>query len=139
MKKRVYQDKFHDVENDIRGNCFSACLATIMEIDLEEVPEFENTLNETWATQFLNFLGKKGWTFDGSISMDSVTLKDWITFTKEYEYMIVSGDSPRHEIATHSVVYRNGQPWHDPYFDSLLSDPPFLKGFPKFAYLIRKR
>lgn len=52
--KKVYQDKFGN-----EGNCFDACVASILELDLKAVPHFINFKSKLWIElrRWLNFRG----------------------------------------------------------------------------------
>lgn len=49
----VHQTKFSDPANAQRGNCFSACLASILEISIDLVPEFHGG---TWTGDLQRWL-----------------------------------------------------------------------------------
>lgn len=52
--KSVYQDKF-PLEGQLgNGNCLSACIASIFELPIDEVPHFTAAGNKDWFTD-LNF------------------------------------------------------------------------------------
>jgi hypothetical protein len=60
--KKIFQtivDKDH-------GNCMQAAIASLFEIDLEEVPNFIE-LKEGWAGALFQFLKERDYTFDGTL------------------------------------------------------------------------
>jgi hypothetical protein len=84
------------------GNCFSACLASILEIPLEEVPVF---LGTHWD-DFLPWLAERG-------------LSASIYPRKEYVppgFSIAGGHSKRFAGRKHACVAYNGMVVHDPHF-----------------------
>jgi hypothetical protein len=59
---KIYQtiiDKSH-------GNCMQAAIASLLELSLEEVPNF-NTLGHEWFNTFYHFLHKYGYNYDGGL------------------------------------------------------------------------
>ena len=102
-----------------RGDCLPACLASIFEIPIEDIPHFNNTA-DWWGTMiaWLNGRGFALWQSPSPITYPTSPL------------CIVSGKSPRDpENVTHAVVgrgrslprYPKGEPmWevvHDPHPD----------------------
>lgn len=57
--KPVYQTIFYDPAEPPRGNCFAACVASLLEIPLEDVPDFCAFKN--WVPKFLRFLRRRGY------------------------------------------------------------------------------
>jgi len=108
--KPVMQTLFYD--KDGTGNCFEACLASIFEIDLKDVPNFHG---DTWFKDFWEWLKIKGYTSYGSLYDEGIG---------DYKggvdgFFIVAGESPRgtHIRGGHAVVYKNGKLVHDPHPD----------------------
>lgn len=80
------------------GNCFSACLASILEVPLEEVPEVQPELKGRWMEPFDAWLAARG------LALIDVSLRR----SKLYEpsdgvWCVLSGPSPRYD-CDHSVV-----------------------------------
>jgi hypothetical protein len=85
------------------GNCFSACVASILHVPLADVPTF--CIHDDWWERFLAWLWLRG--------LYAIGLK----YNPEYElagYHILSGKSPRGEFE-HSVVARRDKIVHDPH------------------------
>lgn len=98
------------------GNCMSACIASILEMDLNEVPNFFEITDTDieWWTAVRTFLRERGW---GLLSI-GVT-EDML---KGYEgIFIVGGASPRFpgSKVQHAVIWQNGKLTHDPHPDRL--------------------
>lgn len=57
----VEQTKFGGPEHPVheRGNCFAACLASLLEVDLGELPDA--AADESGWGQLLDWLGERGW------------------------------------------------------------------------------
>ena len=101
--KKVYQTKFGKPE----GNCFSACLASILEIDISIVPNFQEPRGE-WYKLYKKWLNQ--------YNLDLVALNNWEGESKEFApqvYAIVGGKSSRG--LAHSVVYFGLEMIHDPH------------------------
>jgi hypothetical protein len=102
------------------GNCFAACVASILELDLADVPavEFEKVNGSPddpdavrfWRT-WRNWLAEIGF----GRACIGATRDDGVLFEPD-GYAILTGKSPRGEW-NHSVVCFNGQLRHDPYPD----------------------
>jgi hypothetical protein len=100
--KKVFQTKFEK-----EGNCFVACLASILEISIEKIPEYKDG-NGIWYKKYRKWLNQWG--------LDLIALTDWSGEAKEYiplVFAIVSGISPRG--LSHSVVYFGHEMIHDPH------------------------
>ena len=126
--KPVKQTILSDPPNDIRGNCFSACLASLLDLSIEDVPYFA-ILGEGWFAVFLDFLTANGYVFEGTPNFG-----DWV---KTYEgidgFFIVGGESPRGIRNGHSVIYKDGNPYFDPHPSN-----DFLTN-PVEVYLIKRK
>ena len=101
------QTQLHDPEKGIEGNCTQAVFASIFDLPLTEVPDF-NTLHkdDEHAGPFWRHLRdwckERGW-----------QLQMW---RKEYApegLYLADGPSPRG--VSHFVVMRDGVLWHDPH------------------------
>ena len=85
------------------GNCFSACVASILELPIEEVPFFG--ADELWWTRFAEWLEAR--------NLYPVCLKHR-PGRAPVGYHILSGKSPRGEFM-HSVVAKGEDIVHDPH------------------------
>jgi hypothetical protein len=103
------QTLFYD--RDGTGNCFEACLASIFDMDLKDVPNFHN---KNWFIDFVEWLNAKGYTSHGTLYRNIESYRGGID-----GYYIVAGDSPRgaHIKGGHAVVYKDGKLFHDPHPD----------------------
>jgi hypothetical protein len=107
--KPQHQTQFGTGKNgEPHGNCFATALACILELPVEEVPNFCETDDwrlrvDAWLAQF------------GLFYMD-IELKDGLTAPEVFAaagYHVISGDGPRG--CRHSVVGRAGCFVHDPH------------------------
>lgn len=91
------------------GNCFSACVASLLEVPLDEVPYFmgDAPIDEPydWMTPLLEWLRPRGWW--------AIPLPVGNGWTPE-GLCILSGKSPRGNF-DHSVVARGLELVHDPH------------------------
>jgi hypothetical protein len=90
------------------GNCFAACVASILGLELDAVPFFMDHGDE-WLQAFREWLKPRGlWPL--SVHCDDPSLlSGWV---------LVGGHNPRYPDdpdKLHSVVYYNGDLWHDPH------------------------
>lgn len=88
-----------------KGNCQSACLAMLLGLPLEKVPNFNDAADYNGAMQA--FLRQRGLTIL-TFPIGPVELR---AFQKGFA--IVGGTSPRGH--SHAVLYRDGELWHDPH------------------------
>ena len=94
----IDQTKLHT--DNQKGNCLMACFASLLEIPIEDVPEFDG---ESWFSQMTKWLETIGF--------------DLIRWSGEVElpgYYMVMGTSPRGDF-NHQVIYKNGVLIHDPH------------------------
>lgn len=79
------------------GNCFEACLASILELSLEEVPHF---IGDDWLYRYNQWLR---WHF----SLQLITFTPYgMESLSPHTYAIANG--PNHHGRPHSVVIRGG-------------------------------
>ena len=109
--KPVFQTTFGGPKAPIeeRGNCFSACVASILELPIEQVPTF--VIEDDWHIAAQTWLNARGlWLL--SLPWDD----EWGAIVLEPfgGYHIIGGQSPRGEHG-HSVVGLRGEIVHDPH------------------------
>jgi hypothetical protein len=107
--KPVFQTKFNS-----EGNCFAACVASLLACDINEVPflgkeesweDYELRLNDFLKQRYQLFVYCTAYDLEQYEYFFQVDLKD--------TYYIVAGDAERGFF--HSVVYKNGKLAHDPH------------------------
>lgn len=117
----VRQTVFTDEAKGIKGNCFCACLASLLDLEIDEVPEFDKMAPGEWQKPFIEFLFKRGFNFIGTLKFG-----DWLN---ELDvglrgFVIVGGISPRCAERGHSVIYYHSEPYFDPHpSDAFLVEP----------------
>jgi hypothetical protein len=121
----VDQDRFTPVDLSDNGNCLSACLASIMDLPLSEVPHFAG-MGDKWFEPFMQFLSKHQYTFRGMYFFTSSNPEvrkpgTWEQLTAACPgvdgYFVCGGTSHREHVANgHAVVYNSqGVMVHDPH------------------------
>ena len=115
--KPIIQTKISSEDGSINGNCFRTCIASILEIDVDSIPAFEDMEGGQWQIPFMNFLSDNGCEFEGTGRFNNEFHKNLF---ENYEgvdgYIITNGTSPRAWVTRgHSVLYKNGKLVHDPH------------------------
>ena len=99
------------------GNCGEACLASILEIELSDIPMLHDPDNvqdgQIYCKNLRNFLSQFGLSYIDLTFIEGHNPKD---FFKDC-WAIVTGLSPRgtEEWHRHGVVWYNGEIVHDPH------------------------
>lgn len=128
----------------VRGNCYAAAIASILEMQITDVPNVETLFHiekSYWAEVMHTFLNSIGWelmTDDRFKSFHTVFNDDnYSELAKMQEQVmdklyLVSGQSPRGVM--HMCIFKNGHLIHDPhpsrggistyeYFETLEKNP----------------
>jgi hypothetical protein len=99
-----------------KGNCFQACIASIFEVEINQIPGFMGKGIKNFDSVLEKWLKEMGllmpaWYVDGE--------EDFLEKQQEYfpdTYMVVMGKSPRaKKNEWHCVVYHDGKMVHDPH------------------------
>ena len=120
MANKVVQTRFGYPE----GNCLMACVASILEVPLEELPDLHEEC-DTWNEE------EEKWVWEGDwwgVLSEAVKARGWKALgVKEghlapWGFAIAGGDSPRADVVDeegknvgHVIVCLDGKPWHDPH------------------------
>jgi hypothetical protein len=90
-----------------QGNCLSACVATYLDLPLEDVPhwaEYQRDEGTAWWHHWLGFMAGRGlWPTELDDPADA----------EPGELVFVCGPSERGVL--HQVLYRDGRLFHDPH------------------------
>jgi hypothetical protein len=102
------------VSTGVRGDCFRACVASILELPIEDVPHFV-AIEKDWWGEVQRWLAK--WDlFALWIRVGEDFMLGW---PAETTYCILNGESPRAKGRKHCVVARldgwNFEVVHDPH------------------------
>lgn len=128
----------------VRGNCYAACIASILEKTIDEVPNVETLFHiegSYWFIVMHAYLNSIGWMictdekfkcFHTIFTDDNYSELDSAQAELKDKYYLVSGLSPRG--VQHMCIYQNGKLVHDPhptreglisveYFEELIKVP----------------
>lgn len=118
----------------VRGNCWAAAIASILELPITEVPNFEVWFeweDGLWWYLTQRFLNKKGFAIetDNRFRVFHMTSDEWHAFTKagahplgdfvelkeslRHEFYFINGTSARG--VQHVTIWQNGVMVHDPH------------------------
>lgn len=111
--KPVYQTRFGGLKAPFeeRGNCFQACVASILEIPLEEAFDCRTWEDETWFDKFNDWLSKYGLVCIAFDHNDKKPLA--CTEIKGYAIMECKSETLYHG-EYHVVVIKDQEVVHDP-------------------------
>ena len=99
------------------GNCGEACIASILEIELSDIPSLQNpddpSDGHTYCRNLRNFLNQFGLSY---IDVEMANGHHATEFFKDC-WIIATGTSPRatEDWHKHAVVWKNGKIIHDPH------------------------
>jgi hypothetical protein len=113
-------------EQVVRGNCYAAVVASILELPIEEVPNVEVFFHIPnsgyWNEVMLTFLQSKGYELctdgrfkvfhDGRFGVEEGKRFEYLQYC-ENKYYLVTGKSVRG--VHHICIYKNGKLVHDPH------------------------
>jgi hypothetical protein len=106
-----------------KGNCFATCVASILDLPLEDVPNFACSPSEEWFGEFFNWLKARGYSvvyLYHPEAGDVTKVDDKVPFSEAFftPYLyIATGKSPRGDFL-HSVVGQYDKVVHDPHPDN---------------------
>lgn len=116
--KKVYQR----ITNSIIGDCLKCCVASLLELEYEDVPNFIEYENGNWLVAMKVFLKERG--------IYPILLQRENFLHQEVNYIAI-GESPRAlqgKGFSHSVIMNGNTLAHDPHPDN--------KGVGKLNYII---
>jgi hypothetical protein len=104
--KKLNQTKYGE-----EGNCFAACIASLFEVEIADIPFLADYKNWDEYLSVLNSILRNKF----EVILLHGEFKDWEDYLKENyidSYYIVSGDSNKG--LEHAVIYKNGELFHNP-------------------------
>lgn len=118
---KVDQTRFYNPDNNFPpGNCFQACIASILELPLDKVPDEINhwfpgkDRADTWIKHYAeieNFLKQH------DMILFNIDTKRYLPMSLDECYTIITGPSPRTNKIQHAVVGKGLDIVHDPHID----------------------
>jgi hypothetical protein len=106
----VDQEFVHLPEQGQYGDCMRACVASLLDLPITDVPHFaqiDAEGNGDFWLMVAEFCRKHGYAF--------VTMAGRFVWSEDPIYHIIAGPSPRGHGVHHAVVGRNGQVFFDPH------------------------
>lgn len=111
----VNQKKLHNPDKGINGDCWRAATASVLELPIEDVPDFEELSHREAWHEYIKILGKNGY---GLYSVYVEAEKEHpVMLEGECEYYFMIGPSPRDPNLTHQCIGHKGKLVHDPHPD----------------------
>lgn len=100
---------------DKQGNCYATCIAALIGVPLEEVPNF--CLKDSWLADSIEWLHERGWGVAYVYDRASRTskLSDATAIWSSLP-VILTGKSPRGDF-NHCAIYHEDKLLHDPHPD----------------------
>lgn len=93
-----------------KGDCMAACIASILELPLDAVPNLSNLPKWNWTSIFISFMYHFGWEFEGMGYSSSINADEGI-----HGYYIAGVPSANFKDCEHAIVIdRTGLCVHDP-------------------------
>jgi len=91
------------------GNCFPACVASILQLKLSEVPDWCTTEGDNWFLAFRKWCQETRGLYPVMLLLDEKTsVKDLFP-----GFTLIGGNGPRG--LKHEVIYLHGKLFHDPH------------------------
>jgi hypothetical protein len=122
--KRVKQNILHDPENGKWGNCFSAMLASLLHVCIDDIPVFAG---DDWLKDVNQWLKKFGLAYINICAHDDYFERMGIKGC----YHEIAGESPRFPANLHAVIGKDGRIVHDPHPDNT-----GVNGIEQFGFLV---
>jgi len=105
--KPVFQTRY----GEGKGNCFQAALASVLELELEEVPDFVNVYQDDWFKEVERWLYKKFRAVYVFVTYEDF-LENFADLRASGTYYIQVG--PNQNDVMHCVVAQHGEMVHNP-------------------------
>jgi len=96
------------IVNTTNGNCMQASVASILDLELDQVPKFVEMEGDQWFWGIVSFMESFGYQYKGYCSdqfNDSFSMSDLQKFIGIDGYFLTSGKSPRFNCG-HMTVYK---------------------------------
>ena len=124
----VYQTHFS--RDGDKGNCWQACLASLMQCLISEVPDARYSSDGTWFDITNEWLKSKGFELVTIGGRRKLPDGGFASYDAPPGWAIACGQSPRGQWG-HAIVVWDGKMIHDPHPEGI-----GIKGFPDTYYQI---
>ncbi len=104
---KIEQNIIHNPDKGDIGNCLQPCIASILELPIEDVPHFAERRQSDWFDRMNDWLRDRGYWV--------LHINGWSDDFTPYGYSIACGTSRRG--IRHSCVALDGKLIHDPHPD----------------------
>ena len=101
-----------EVLSSINGDCFRACIESILECELKDIPDFMGG-----GEQFFNYR-ISDWSKKIGVILIDATIEDPESDEYKDMFLVATGKSPRGN-CNHAVIFQNGEMVHDPHPEKL--------------------
>jgi hypothetical protein len=101
-----------------RGDCMTACLASLLDLPYEDVPYFLEEGAEPWFTVYWRFLKQHGYDFVGTCSNsgEAIDFEDLVQRCAGVNgFYMAGGPSPRFNCSHAVIINSRGEIVHDPH------------------------
>ena len=121
----VFQKIKHDPDSGKYGDCMRACIASLLELKIEDVPHFfENGNADDFNKKVGVFLASKGYAL---LSLNCWEIKEEHFYFKKNIPHLISAITKKGTY--HATVGIDGKIVHDPSGEALINDESFNKTF----------
>ena len=103
MKPVDMISEYNPIDNK-SGDCWRACIASLLELSVNDVPHFVGEYGNRYMEKTRKWLNERGF-----------GLVETRYHGGYNSFLIASGPSPRSKDVTHSVIWQNGKMVHDPH------------------------
>lgn len=116
--KPVKQTTFHDDNDGSKGNCFQACIASLLGVPIHAVPEFSRSFyKDCWMLDIQKWLEFYGLQLEDFTPLVTRADPKPLDLSLQDYYYLVSGPSPRGDFG-HCCIGYKGKIIHDPHPDN---------------------
>lgn len=106
----IKQTKFYNKELNTRGNCLTACIASLFDMNIEDVPFFIEEPDYPYNVE--HFIENNGYKLEGTGILSKIK-EEYKDFNGIDGYYIAVGMGNRG--VYHCCIYKDGEMVHDPH------------------------
>ena len=112
-----YQSIKHDPKNEVYGDCYRACVSSILGVPIDDVPHvFEvNQDPDAGTDKMIEYLNSKGFVLITVCYNDSASLSEVLDWSRQFNQKIPCIFTAQTTTGSnHCYVLLDGEIWHDP-------------------------